>query len=79
MNKYQFEKYDTNCYMDVPMVSSYLHVAKSTVYKWVGDNYIPHRKLGNRVLFIKEHIDQWILVGSEIVEELPSAPKYKSA
>jgi len=75
MKKYQFENYDMNCYMDVLMVSSYLHVAKSTVYKWVGENYIPHRKLGNRVLFIKEHLDRWILNGSEIVEELPTVPK----
>lgn len=78
MNKYQFEKTDRNFYMNVLMVSEYLHVAKSTIYKWVGENYIPHKKLGKRVIFIKNDIDQWVLNNGTIIEDLPELPKFSS-
>jgi excisionase family DNA binding protein len=65
-------------YMDVKMVSEYIHVARSTIYKWVEEKYIPHKKLGKRVLFIKEHIDQWVLNDGVIIESLPEVPKYKT-
>jgi excisionase family DNA binding protein len=64
-----------NNYMDVGMVSEYLHVAKSTIYKWVEESYIPHKKLGKRVLFIKNDVDQWVLNNGMIVDELPEVPK----
>ena len=64
-------------YMDVGMVSNYLHMAKSTIYKWVEKNYIPHKKLRKRVLFVKADIDQWVLNDGVIVEDLPAVPKYK--
>ena len=78
MKMYQFEKKDEIFYMEVTMVSVYLHLAKSTVYKWVEKNYIPHRKLEKRVLFIKDHIDQWVLNNGVIVEDLPDVPKYET-
>ena len=75
MNKYQFETTDRDFYMDVLMVSEYLHFAKSTIYKWVEQNYIPHKKLGKRVLFIKNDIDQWVENNGMIVDDLPEVPK----
>jgi len=77
MNNSHLEKIDSTFYMDVSMVSRYLHVAKSTIYKWVEGKYIPHKKLGKRVIFIKEHIDEWVLNNGVIVEDLPEVPKYK--
>jgi len=77
MEMYRFEKKDEIFYMDVKMVSEYLHIAKSTVYKWVEKNYIPYRKLEKRVLFVKDHVDQWVLNNGVIVQDLPEVPKYK--
>jgi excisionase family DNA binding protein len=78
MKKYQFEKTDSTYYMNVEMVSKYIHFAKSTIYKWVEEKYIPYKKLGKRVIFIKEHIDEWVLNNGVIVEDLPDVPKYKT-
>jgi excisionase family DNA binding protein len=75
MNKHEFEKGDTIYYMDVNMVSEYLHFASSTIYKWVGENYIPHKKLGKRVLFVKNDIDQWVLNNGMIIDDRPEVPK----
>lgn len=74
MNKYQFERTDSDFYMNVLMVSQYLHIAKSTIYKWVGENYIPHKKLGKRVLFFKNDIDKWVMNNGMSVEDLPEVP-----
>jgi len=67
---------EENNYMDVVMVSEYLHVARSTVYRWVGMNYIPHAKLGNRNVFIKEQIDGWVLQNVVPQAELPELPNF---
>ena len=61
--------------MDVKIASEYLHFAKSTIYKWVEENYIPHKKIRKRVLFIKLDIDQWVLNNGMIVDDLPEVPK----
>ena len=75
MTTFQSRKYDTTTYLDVKMVSEYLHFAKSTIYKWVEENYIPHKKLRKTVLFIKTDIDQWVLNNGMIVDDLPEVPK----
>lgn len=63
-------------YMDVSMVADYLHISKSTVYKWVSNGYIPHVKLQTRTIFVKEHIDQWILGGAAFIREVPEIPNF---
>ena len=68
---------NNNVYMDVRMVSEYLHVARSTIYKWVEDDFIPHKKLGKRVLFVKEHIDRWVMNDGMIINDLPEVPQFK--
>ena len=75
MKMYRFETTDRDFYMDVLMVSEYLHFAKSTIYKWVEENYIPHKKLGKRVLFVKNDIDQWVINNGMIIDNLPEVPK----
>jgi excisionase family DNA binding protein len=76
MNKYQYQETDKVYYMNVTMVSEYLHVAKSTIYKWVDESYIPYKKLGKRLLFIKWQIDEWVLNDGVIVKDLPDAPRF---
>lgn len=68
-------KTDYTYYMNVVMVSEYLHVAKSTIYKWVESDFIPHKKLGKKVLFIKKDIDQWVENDGVLKIELPEFPK----
>jgi len=63
-------------YLDVPMVAKYLHIAQSTIYKWVTSGYIPHVKLGTRTLFVKAHVDQWILSGAAFCQEVPETPNF---
>lgn len=65
-------------YMNVAMVSDYLHVAKSTIYKWVETGFIPHNKLGKKVLFVKKDIDQWVENNGETENELPQIPKFQA-
>ena len=63
-------------YMNVKTISTYLGVAKSTIYKWVEEDYIPHKKLRKKVLFVKNDIDQWVQnSGMMVVDDLPEVPK----
>ncbi len=62
--------------MDVQMTSEYLHVARSTIYKWAEDQFIPHKKLRKRVLFVKTDIDCWVENNGMIIDDLPEIPKF---
>jgi excisionase family DNA binding protein len=75
MKKFEFQDADRTHYMDIGMVSDYLHVAKSTIYKWVGSGFIPYKKLGKPLLFIKKDIDQWVENDCIIKNDLPEIPK----
>lgn len=70
--------FDDENYLNVEMVSKYLHVAKSTIYKWVSEDYIPHIKLGSATRFIKNDIDDWALSmrKKSIDIDLPEIPTY---
>lgn len=62
--------------MTMDMVAEYLHLSKSTIYKWVMWNKIPCTKLGRRNRFVKKDIDQWIQNGGAfIMEDIPQFPK----
>jgi excisionase family DNA binding protein len=47
-------------YYGVEDVSSKLHIAKSTVYAYVGKNKIPHIKLGGKLLFPENDLESWL-------------------
>ena len=47
-------------YMDIGELSAYLHIKRSTLYAWVGEDRIPHVKLGRLIRFRRDEIDQWI-------------------
>lgn len=68
-------KAENSNYMNVKMVSEYIHFARSTIYKWVEENYIPHKKIRKKVLFVKADIDQWVLNNGMIADDLPEVPK----
>jgi excisionase family DNA binding protein len=78
MKKYLLKDDDLLYYMNVVLVSRYLHVAKSTIYKWVENGFIPHRKLRKKVLFVKKDIDHWVENNGETVNDLPQIPKFQA-
>ena len=61
-------------YLDVVQLSNYIHLSKSTIYKMVSNNNIPYLKLGTRTLFVKVQIDQWVLSGGNMIENIPQLP-----
>jgi len=69
---------ENSIYMDVGMVSDYLHVAKSTIYGWTSQKSIPHIKVAGRkrTLYRKDQIDQWLVSGGIMDSDLPQLPNY---
>lgn len=72
---------EENNLMDVEMVSKYLHVKKSTIYSWTSQKLIPHVKVAGRkrTLYIKDQIDQWLLSGGSMDNDLPDLPNFTTA
>jgi hypothetical protein len=62
-------------YMDVKMVSEYIHVSKSLVYRMVSLDEIPYIKIHSRTIFSKVQIDYWLMNDCKKVEDLPELPK----
>ena len=60
-------------YLTVLMLVEYIHLSRSTIYKMVSNNTIPHIKLGTRTLFDKNKIDRWM--GGDDTDNLPDLPK----
>ena len=57
-------------FMSVELLVGYIHLSKSSIYKMVRTNEIPHIKKGTRTLFDREQIDKWMLGGTS--DELPT-------
>lgn len=62
-------------FLDVQELTEYIHMSESYVYKKVSKQLIPHIKLGNRTLFERNQIDNWVINGGTMVNDLPSLPK----
>lgn len=62
-------------YMDVKMVSEYMHVSKSLIYRMVSLEQIPYLKIGTRTIFDRMQIDQWLHNHCMMIEELPQISK----
>ena len=61
-------------FFDVQNLRNYIHLSKSSIYKMVSKNTIPHIKMGTRTLFEREKIDNWVLSGRRMSDELPKLP-----
>ena len=46
--------------LNIKEVSEYLHCSISTIRKLIRANQIPYFRIGNRLLFNREQIDNWI-------------------
>jgi len=62
-------------FFDVPKLGEYIHLSKSCIYKMVSNKTIPHIKIGTRTLFDRDQVDQWVLNGGRMEDELPRLPK----
>lgn len=62
-------------FLDVNGLAEYIHMSESFVYKMVSNKSIPHIKLGIRTLFERNQIDNWVINGGTMVDNLPSLPK----
>lgn len=49
-----------NNLLTIQDMASYLHVSISTLYRWVHHKKIEHIKVGSRVLFTREYLEEFI-------------------
>lgn len=63
-------------YMDVKELSEYILSTPSTIYSKKCRNQIPHKKIGGRLLFECELIDEWINNGGKVFQQI-TIPKIK--
>lgn len=61
-----------NRYLTVKLLSSYLHISTSYIYKKISDNSIPHIKIDKRIIFDRELIDLWLSNNCQPYEDFPS-------
>ena len=62
-------------FLDVQLLSEYIHVSKSLIYKMVSTGQIPFIKVGSRTIFDRGQINQWLRNHCMIVQDLPQLPK----
>lgn len=46
--------------LDISETARYLHISKSTLYRWVHQKKIEYVKIGSRVLFMQSDIEEFI-------------------
>jgi excisionase family DNA binding protein len=62
-------------FLNVQELCDYIDMSESYVYKMVSKKLIPHIKLGSRTLFERNQIDNWVINGGAMGDNLPSLPK----
>lgn len=70
---------ETQKIMDIKGVSKYTTLSKSTIYKKMSEDKIPHHKIGSRTLFMIDEIDDWIRHDGVIVDNIPEIKTFKAA
>lgn len=56
----------TSCWMTTDQVLEYIptHPCKRVLYEWVRNEKIPFHKLQGSLIFKREEIDEWIIMGT---------------
>ena len=49
-----------NNLLNIKEAAIYLRISTSTLYRWVHQKKIKHAKIGSRVLFSQEYLDEFI-------------------
>lgn len=50
----------TGCFFDVEKAAAFLNIKQSTIYAWVHQRRIPFRKLGSKLIFIRDELAEFI-------------------
>jgi excisionase family DNA binding protein len=66
---------EENRFLDVQELTDYIHMSESYIYKKVSKKSIPHIKLGTRTLFERNQINNSVINGGRMEDNLPSLPK----
>jgi excisionase family DNA binding protein len=62
--------------LNVKLATQFLNVSTKTVYEYVDRGTLPHRRLGNRILFSRDALTKWVEEGqSSKVERLLKVAK----
>jgi len=64
-------KIDKEKIMTIEGVCEYTKLAKSTIYKKISENQIPHHKIGSRTLFMVDELDRWIRNDGSMEDTIP--------
>ena len=57
-------------YMDIEELSEYISSTPSSIYSKKCRNQIPHIKIGRRLIFDRETIDEWITNGGKLIPKV---------
>lgn len=57
--------------LDMDGVAEYTTLSKTTIYRKVCQKTIPFHKVGGRVLFLTNEIDDWVMNNGKMVDKLP--------
>jgi excisionase family DNA binding protein len=58
-------------FLSVREAAEFLRVSPRTIYGWVSQNALPHRKAGRRVLFLESELLDWTKPNSRRHQYLP--------
>lgn len=56
-------------YLDINSLVEYLPLTKSTIYTMVNKGKIPYKKIGSKLIFDRDEIDQWVDNGGRILKD----------
>lgn len=57
-------------YLDVKELSEYISSTPSSIYSKKCRNQIPHKKIGRRLIFDRDTIDEWISNGGKLIPKV---------
>ena len=73
INELRFDQPIENDVLGVAGVTAYLKLSKATEYKLTMERQIPHYKMGKKLYFRKDELDNWINKGKVKTQEEISA------
>lgn len=59
-------------YMNYQQTAAYLNLSETTLRRYVMEKLIPHHKVGGRVLFCTQDIDEWMDQRKVVADRIPS-------
>lgn len=55
-------------FMDLKSLVQYIPLTKSTIYTMVSKGKIPRHKIGKKLIFDKQEIDDWVMNGGKMLK-----------